>query len=94
MKKIGIIFFILVIVVITLFSSFDGMKLSPLVTGEEFLGNQPYIMLGDVVLTQPSSTIIVYFLGIFIILLGVRFLKKKEQHLSKKWWGISMIFGV
>jgi len=92
MKKIGIIFFVLVIVVITLFSNFDGMKLAPLTTGEDFLGTQPYIMIGDVVLTQPSSTIIVYVLGIFIIFLGVRFLRKKEQYISRKWWGVSMIF--
>ena len=92
MKKIGIIFFVLVICIITLFNNFDEMKLTPLTTGEEFLGNQPYIMIGDVVLTQPSSTIIVYMLGIFIILLGIRFLREKEKHISKKWWGISMIF--
>jgi len=92
MKKIGIIFLVSVVLLITFFSSFDEMKLMPLTTGEEFLSSQPYIMIGDVVLTQPSSTVIVYVLGLFIILLGFRFLKKKEDHISRKWWGISMIF--
>lgn len=92
MKKIGYIFFILVVLLITFLSKFDLMKLTPLVTGEEFLSSQPYITIGDIVLTQPSSTIIVYVLGVFIIFLGVRFLKLKQYQTSKKWWGISMIF--
>ena len=92
MKKIGYIFLTISALLISLFSNFDKMKLSPLITGEEFLSSQPYITIGDVVLTQPSSTLIVYILGFFIILLGVRFLIKKQDHASRKWWGFSMIF--
>jgi len=92
MKKIGYIFLTISALLISLFSNFDKMKLSPLITGEEFLSSQPYITIGDVVLTQPSSTLIVYILGVFIILLGVRFLIKKQDHVSRKWWGFSMIF--
>jgi len=92
MKKTGYILFALVVLLITLFSKFDSMKLIPLITGEEFLSSQPYILIGEVVLTQPSSTIIVYAMGVFIILLGVRFLKLKKDYISRKWWGASMIF--
>lgn len=92
MRKIGYIFLILVVLLITFYSSFDEMKLTPLMTGEEFLDSQPYVVIGNIVLTQPSSTVIVYALGIFIIMLGIRFLNKKEDHISRKWWGTSMIF--
>lgn len=91
MKKVAVLYFTVIVVLITFFSRFDEMLLKPLTTGEAFLDGQPYIMIGDVVLTQPSSTVIVYVLGLFIILLGVRFLKLKEDHQSRKWWGWSMI---
>jgi len=91
-KRFGYIFLVIVILLITFFANFDGMKAVPFITGEEFLSSQPYITIGDIVLTQPSSTVIVYILGIFIILLGIRFLKKKQDYISRKWWGISMIF--
>lgn len=91
MKKLGYLFFILIVLIISIFADYDGMKQLPLVTGEEFLNSQPYIKVGDVILTQPSSTLIVYALGIFIVILGIRFLKKKQSHMSRKWWGVSMI---
>ena len=92
MKKIGYTILAISALLISLFSNFDKMKLSPLITGEEFLSSQPNITIGNVILTQPSSTVIVYVLGVFIILLGVRFLIKKQDHVSRKWWGFSMIF--
>jgi hypothetical protein len=93
MRKKGLyVLFIISVFLITLFSKFDEMKLMPLTTGEEFLASQPYVMLGDVVWTQPSSTLIVYGLGIFIILLGLRFLRKQENMESRKYWGYSMIY--
>ena len=92
MKKIGYIFFALIVIIISLFADFSKMKLVPLVTGEEFLSSQPYIKIGKIILTQPSSTVIVYLLGVVIILLGIRFLKVKQSYISRKWWGISMIF--
>lgn len=91
MKKVTYVFFTVIILLITVFNNFDQMLLSPLTTPKDFLGSQPYITIGDLVLTQPSSTIIVYVLGIFIVLLGVRFLKLAKQEKSKKMWGWSMI---
>ena len=93
MKKAGYILFALVVLLISLFANFDGMKLTPGVTEEEFLSSQPYITIGNVILTQPSSTVIVYALGVFIILLGVRFLKKKQGYNSRKWGSLNDILG-
>lgn len=95
MKKRDVIVSGLLIVftlLITLFSNFDAMKLMPLTTADAFLASQPYVNLGNVIMTQPSSTIIVYVLGIFIIFLGIRFLKHQEGHVSRQYWGYAMIF--
>jgi hypothetical protein len=90
-RKLSIAYFALIIILITLFNQFDVMKLMPLMTPEEFLGSQPYVMIGDIVMTQPSSSLIVYGLGLFIIALGIHFLRYRNEQESKKWWGYSMI---
>lgn len=73
----------------------DSLLYSPQQTGEDWLNKQPFVELEaasrKIVLVQPSSTIFVYFLGVLTIAVGIYFLRIKEDHLSRKWWGIALL---
>lgn len=43
------------------------------------------------ILSEPSSTAIVYGLGVIILLAGIFFLKNRGSSASKFWWGIALV---
>lgn len=45
----------------------------------------------NIVLIQPSSTVLVYLLGILAIGVGLYFLRIQNKQRSRKWWGIAML---
>lgn len=62
--------------------------LKPLMTPQEFLMTRPYIELNNqLIIIEPSSSIMVFLLGIQILILG--FLLIKE---GQKLWGISLLY--
>ena len=64
-------------------------------TPATWLMNHPYkeVSVGslDFVLMVPTSTIFIYLLGIITVLIGVHFLRTRDSHTSRLWWGISLI---
>ena len=72
----------------------DTLLYTPLQTGKDWLKNQPFLTVEllsqKFILVQPSSTIFVYFLGFLTIAVGLYFLWIRENHLSRKWWGIAL----
>jgi hypothetical protein len=45
----------------------------------------------EVIITQPTSTVFVYLLGILTIGVGVYFLWLRGDEISRLWWGISLL---
>lgn len=84
---------VVMLVVLALFVPTTLLQ-EPNITPAAYLSEIPNwtLSLGSnsIIIIVPSSTIIVYLLGIEIILLGVFFLKK-YGHQPSFWWGISMI---
>ena len=74
----------------------DSILYSPKQTGAEWLAHQPFVALEiasrKFVLVQPSSTIFVYLLGVLAIAVGVYYLRTQKAQLSRRWWGIALIF--
>jgi hypothetical protein len=49
----------------------------------------------DILLTQPTSSVFVYALGLLTIGAGLYFLQIRESELSRLWWGLSlMLWGI
>jgi len=67
----------------------------PQQTPESWLKMQPYmdVSLGPLkfILTQPTSSILIYLLGILTIIVGCYFLRTSEDHKSRLWWGIALL---
>lgn len=97
MKRYSLISFFSACIAI-LFSSckrLDSIDHSPKISPAEFLNDQPWthVHLGslDFIWTQPLSTCIVYFVGLFSIYSGYRFLSSHQDQRSKMAWGIGLI---
>ena len=86
---------ITVIVLVCLVSNSGQLLMTPLISPEKFLSSMPHISISlfgnEKVLIQPSSTFIVYFLGFFMILIGIYFYITRKGQRSRKYWGIGII---
>jgi glucose uptake protein GlcU len=80
------------------FSKTDSLLMLPLTTPDEFLSGMLYTTLSildrDVILIQPSSTFLVYFLGVIMIVFGIYFLVTKNNQQSRYYWAIGLILRV
>lgn len=72
----GTIIGIIVFVLLAIFMPRD-LLLTPLMTPSELLSSKPSITIGSIVILVPSSTVIVYILGIQILLIGFLFYRVK-----------------
>ncbi|MBN2876418.1 MAG: hypothetical protein JXL85_02085 [Bacilli bacterium] len=78
---------VLILIVLSLFMPY-GILLNPLITPAEYLSLKPNItVFHSLIIIVPSSTLIVYGLGILIIAIGCRLISKKQMT-----WGLSLLF--
>ena len=85
----------IVILSIWIFSNAESLLMLPLMIPDQFLSDMPYSTLSifgkDVILIHPSSTILVYLLGLIMIVFGVYFLVTKKNQQSRYYWAIGLI---
>lgn len=64
-------------------------------TPESWLAMQPYVevALGPTrfIVTQPSSSVLIYLLGLLTVAVGWHFLRTRAGHASRAWWGVSLV---
>jgi hypothetical protein len=76
-------------------SNLDTVVYDPLTTPEAFLEEQHSMEISlagvSFVWSQPSSTIIVYFVGLFTLYAGYRFLSGSNSQRSKNYWGAGLL---
>jgi hypothetical protein len=67
----------------------------PQQTPETWCDIQPCLNLEmgwtEVVLVQPSSTILIYLLSLLTIAVGLYFLRVRDRQRSRLWWGIALL---
>ena len=73
----------------------NSIPYTPAQTPETWLQIQPYVEFNfisrNIIFVQPSTSIIVYFLGIITIVIGYYFLKTINVQRSRLWWGIALL---
>ncbi len=73
----------------------DTILYTPTQTPETWLQIQPFaefqIASQQIVFVQPSTSIIVYLLGLLTIGVGLFFLKIRKNERSRFWWGIALL---
>ena len=76
-------------------SSLASIPYHPEQTPESWLQIQPFttVAVGSAtfVLVQPSSTALVYLLGIIAVIAGFHFLRIRDGHHARRWWGHALI---
>ena len=89
------IWLILAALILSGCGSLSSIPSSPVQTPEGWLSIQPFIKIhfgsSEFILVQPSSTVFVYLLGVVAIGAGLYFLRIREGHRSRLWWGIALI---
>jgi len=73
----------------------DTIPYFPPQTPETWLQIQPYaefnIGTQTIIFVQPSTSIIVYLLGVITMAVGIYFLKIRAESRSRFWWGIALL---
>jgi hypothetical protein len=73
----------------------DSIPYHPRQTPETWLAIQPFANIrigsGEIILVQPSSTVLVYLLGIVAIGVGLCFWHIRGKHRSRAWWGVALL---
>lgn len=95
MKRISLLFFLLTSFLLTACGKLDSIPYAPAQTPETWLQIQPFAEFQfasqNIIFVQPSTSIIVYFLGILTIAVGLYFLKLRNGQHSRLWWGIALL---
>lgn len=73
----------------------DSIPYQPKQTAETWLTIQPFVRIqvgsADIILIQPSSTVLVYLLGLVAVGVGLYFWRLTGSHRSRAWWGIALL---
>lgn len=89
------IFLLTILLTLTACGRLDSIPYTPAQTPETWLQIQPFaefnIASQNIIFVQPSTSIIVYFLGLLTIAVGFYFLKIREHQRSRLWWGIALL---
>jgi hypothetical protein len=71
------------------------LSYSPPLTPETMLKSHPHAVLSlgatSYILMEPSSSALVFILGFIAIGVGLYFLRIRQEHASRAWWGVSLL---
>jgi hypothetical protein len=90
-----IILFLLTSFLLTACGQLNSIPYTPAQTPQTWLQIQPFaefkIASQNIIFVQPSTSIIVYSLGVLAIIVGLYFLKTRAGQRSRFWWGIALL---
>jgi hypothetical protein len=90
-----LVFFLALLLALSACGRLDAIPYDPPQTPETWLQIQPYarFTLGgqEITLMQPSTTAIVYLLGLLTIGIGLYFLRIRAGQRSRLWWGVALL---
>lgn len=71
----------------------DGIDHEQPLASIDWCINQPCLEWGGLVISQPTSSLLVYVLALLSINVGWRFLRVSSRQKAQFWWGISLLLG-
>jgi hypothetical protein len=90
-----ILLFLLTSFLLTACGQLNSIPYTPAQTPQTWLQIQPFaefkIASQNIIFVQPSTSIIVYSLGVLAIIVGLYFLKTRAGQHSRFWWGIALL---
>jgi hypothetical protein len=91
----GFLAFSIILIILINLNNLDTILYEPLATPESWLDSQPWIELHvftlDLVIVQPTSTILVYSLGILALGIGISILADNQDQRSLEWWSYALL---
>ena len=85
----------LLLFILTGCNRINNIIYSPQITPKDFLSSQPWISIKfgsfEFVLCQPTSTLIVFFLGVFTLFAGYKLLSDLNKQKSRLAWGVGLL---
>lgn len=73
----------------------DSIPYTPRQTPENWLRTQPFAHLrmgsSSILIVQPSTSAIVYLLGLMAIAAGIYFWRVQQGHRSRRWWALALV---
>ncbi len=67
----------------------------PLMTPDAWLESHPYLQIGNHVVSEPSSSVLIFLLAILYLRVAYLFFRGHDGQQSRLWWGIFMLlFGL
>ncbi len=71
----------------------EQLQQTPAVLPTEWCLHQPCWMYKNIIISQPTSSILVYFLAALTLWLAYYFYSTHNEQQSRYWWGISLLLG-
>ena len=92
---ISAILILLIVIVLFFFSRLDEILYSPIKTPRQWCEIQPCVEINifgnKITIVQPTSTLLVYLLGIITLCIGFHFIRIRDDQNSRLWWGIALL---
>lgn len=71
----------------------QALQYSPPVKASEWCVFQPCLQLGDLTISQPTSSLLVFILTLFTFYVAYHFYNTRQNQKSRYWWFVSLFLG-
>jgi hypothetical protein len=90
----GIVIFGIVLSIV-FSSSLTALFQEPLLTPDAWLESHPYLQVGNRIVSEPSSSLLIFLLAILYLRVAYLFFRGHDGRQSRLWWGMFMLlFGL
>jgi len=89
------IVFLGIVLSIAFSNSFSAFIHEPPLTPDAWLESHPYLQVGNHIVSEPSSSLLIFLLAILYLRVSYLFFRGHDGRQSRLWWGIFMLlFGL
>ncbi len=76
-------------------ANLSALLYEPLLTPDAWRASHPYVQIGALIISEPSSSLFIFLLAFLYLGVAYRFFRGYESQQSRLWWGVFMLlFGL